>query len=285
MQLNSSDIQYGTWDSSAHTFSVTATPSNAVQVTVRNNATNGGETALFFGRILGKSSQQQSTTAIATMNPRDIAFVVDLSGSMNDDTTPNSSTASTSSIQNVYTDFNFGTYPGTSQKIASALGGTSFSNLQSASGLLHTQLSSSSSYYIKSTDTSSTRLQKATSYLMAVQMASIMPNAVPAPNTGSSTSRNYWADFFGYLDSNSLQMGYSAYVQYMMYNGRDQQPDGTDYTPLSLSSNLCTCPMHTEAVNGSSFNFPPARCPPTPCAALLSRHPGRPDQQCGDYRH
>ena len=78
---------------------------------MRTNAANGGSTGLFFGRIFGKSSQDQSATAIATMNPRDIAFVVDLSGSMNDDTTPSSSSSSTSLIQHVYDDFGFGTYP------------------------------------------------------------------------------------------------------------------------------------------------------------------------------
>ena len=44
--------------------------------------------------------------------------------------------------------------------------------------------------------TSSTRLQKATSYLMDVQMASIMPNAIPTPNSSNATSCHLLGQFF-----------------------------------------------------------------------------------------
>jgi hypothetical protein len=266
VQVNSTDILYGNWNASsvppAFTRSTpSTTPGNAVQVTVWANQANGGQTPLFFGRLLGVSGVNESASAVATMNPRDIAFVIDLSGSMNDDTSPDSSTSSSSLMQTVYTEFNFGTYPGTSQKIASALGGTTFSGLKSTSGLLHTKLPSSSPYYIASNASSSTCLQNAASYLMAVQMASIMPNAIPTPNSSNATSRAYWANFFTYLDNNSLQLGYGAYLQYMMHYGRDVPPDGADYTPLSLSSNLCACPLHSESVGGASFSFPPDEMP------------------------
>ena len=129
---------------------------------MRTNAANGGSTGLFFGRIFGKSSQDQSATAVATMNPRDIAFVVDLSGSMNDDTTPSSSTFSSSLMQAVYTNFNFGTYPGSN---ASAQSSTLTSTEQS-------------------------------------QLLSVMPNAIPTPNHSNSASVNYWNSYFSYAKSN-----------------------------------------------------------------------------------
>ena len=47
----------------------------------------------------------------------------------------------------------------------------------------------------------------------------------------------------------------------MMYYGRDVKPDGTNYTPLSLSSNLCACPLHSESVGGTCFSFPPDEMP------------------------
>ena len=40
---------------------------------------------------------------------------------------------------------------------------------------------------------------------------------------------NYWKN---YIDSNRTTLGYCNYVEFMMDNGRDGQPDGTDYTPL-----------------------------------------------------
>ena len=47
----------------------------------------------------------------------------------------------------------------------------------------------------------------------------------------------------------------------MMYYGRDVKPDGTNYTPLSLNSNLCACPLHSESVGGMAFQFPPDEMP------------------------
>jgi hypothetical protein len=104
---------------------------------------------------------------------------------------------------------------------------------------------------------------------MTNQMPSVMPNAIPAPNTSSSSSVNYWGSYFSYLSSNNLKMGYQSYLQFLMYNGRNGKPDGTDYTPLSLSSNLCACPLHSESVGGVSFQFPPREMPTHACRLAL----------------
>ena len=96
---------------------------------------------------------------------------------------------------------------------------------------------------------------------MTSQMPSVMPNAIPAPNTSNSASVSYWGSYFTYLKNNGLQLGYQSYLQFMMYYGRDVQPDGTNYTPLSLQSNLCACPKHSESVGGMSFQFPPDEMP------------------------
>ncbi len=69
-------------------------------------------------------------------NPRDIAFVVDLSGSMNDDTEPCWATRATNDkyagsgyptvgdglMSDIYTDFGFGTFPGASQWVGAPAG-------------------------------------------------------------------------------------------------------------------------------------------------------------------
>jgi Mg-chelatase subunit ChlD len=261
--LLAADVENGTWDTATRTFTPSSSGAqNAIRVTARTNSASGGSTPLFFGRIFGKSSQDLHASAVATVNPRDIAFVVDLSGSMNDDTEPSSSSSSSTLMQQVYNDFNFGTYPGTLQAFGAPLGVTStFANMKSASGPLNKKLPSSSPYYIKSSDSSSTRTQKACSYIMNVQMAAVMPNAVPAPASGNATSRGYWASYFTFCDSNNFKLGYQSYLQFMGYNGRDGQPYSTYYTPLSLNSNLGTCPMHSESVGGTTFSFPPREMP------------------------
>jgi Flp pilus assembly protein TadG len=224
VQLNTTDIQVGTWNAATRTFSAATggATGNAVKATVRTGANYGGATPLFFGKIFGVSTVNQQATAIAAANPRDIAFVIDLSGSMNDDTTPGSSTSSSSLMQTVYTELGFGTYPGTN---ATA----------------------------KATTLTTTEQN---------QLLSYMPNATPVPNASNSTSVSYWNSYLSYTKSNwSSKIGYQSYLDFMMNYGRDVKPDGKNYTPLSLNSNLCACPMHNESVGGTTFSFPPDEMP------------------------
>jgi Flp pilus assembly protein TadG len=225
VQLGTSDVQVGTWNATARAFTpVTGTGAGtAVKVTVRTDASDGGATPLFFGRIFGMSSVNQQASAVASVNPRDIVFVVDLSGSMNDDTSPGSSTSGSGLMQIVYNQFGFGTYPG-------------------ATATLNTS--------------------KSTSWVMTNQIKTTMPNAIPAPNTSSSPSVSYWGSYISYVKSNwSNQLGYKSYLDFMMHYGRDIRPDGSNYTPMSLNSNLCACPLHSELVGGMSFSFPPDEMP------------------------
>ncbi|MCE5269362.1 MAG: VWA domain-containing protein [Planctomycetaceae bacterium] len=229
-ELNATDVQLGSWDASARAFVPGTSIGTAVKVTVRTSTDSGGKTALFFGKLFGLSTIAQEASAVATVNPRDIAFVVDLSGSMSDDTNPTSGSATTSLMQNVYSDFGFGTYPGTSQ---------------------------------------SKSWGKSTTWLMNNQLKSVMPNAIPTPNTSSSASVNYWGSYFSFLDNYGRQMGYKSYVEFMMRNGRDGKPDGSNYTPLSIYSSLCACPMHSETVGDGVFQFPPREMPMHACRRAL----------------
>ncbi len=65
-----------------------------------------------------------------------------------------------------------------------------------------------------------------------------------------------------------------------MHYGRDVKPDGTNYTPLSLQSNLCACPLHSESVGGTSFQFPPDEMPTHAARCALDRgHPDGPESE------
>jgi Flp pilus assembly protein TadG len=301
VQIQTSDIVYGTWDTSRRTF----TPSqsgmaNAVKVTARADSTTSGQVPLFFSQIFGQSSVTCQASAVATTNPRDICFVVDLSGSMNDDTDPNKTSSidgsypgvGTQMMKNIFSDFGFGTYPGSSQKIGQPLGVTTLSGLTSttSSPLLNTKqpvtlkvgstnysYTVPSQYQIKSTDSSSTRTKKAYSWVMDMQLRGvsgfaplpgIMPAAKPTPNSADSNNYNYWQS---YLSSNSSNIGYLSYLAAIETCGRDVKPfsSSTLYSPLSINSP--DCPYHAESTDGGTFNFPPREMP-THCArrAIIS---------------
>lgn len=276
VQLNASDVEFGTWDAATRKFTSSDSVSNAVKVTVRTDASSGGATPLFFGRIFGKTSQEQSASAIAAVNPRDIAFVVDLSRSMNFDTNPSEDSSTSALIQNVYDDFDFGAYPGNSQYagyplITESQSSNWLSNLKtkltnvSYKGTAYftgTYKSSTKKYYDANGTTvlsDSTRTKRAYSWVMEVQLpsASLMPNVVPVPNAGVTANYNYWKY---YIDQNSSSLGYLSYVTMMMDKARDLTVAGS-YTPLSLKSSLCVCPMNDWTVNGESFSFPPREMP------------------------
>ena len=257
VKLLAADVQTGSWNPDTRTFTPSTTTVNAVRTTTRTNSSTSGATPLFFARVFGMTSLNQQASAVATVNPRDIAFVVDLSGSMNDDTSPGYPNASASLIQNVYNDFGFGTYsnPGTYQAIGAPLGVSSLSSLSSASGPL-SKTTIPVKYRITKSDTAAGRTTKAYSWTMDVQIPAIMPAVVPVPNSANSTSYSYWVS---YISAYPSALGYYNYVRFMMVNGRGTKPDGVSYTPLSVNST--SCPYHSETTDGGTFSFPPREMP------------------------
>jgi Flp pilus assembly protein TadG len=140
VQITPADIQYGLWDAGTRRFTPTESMGNAAKVTARADHTTSGEIPLFFAHLFDKGSTSVRASAIATTNPRDICFTVDLSASMHDDTDPGYTAimdghypgVAALLIQKVYDDFGFGTYPGDSQNFGYPLT-TSASTMMSAS--------------------------------------------------------------------------------------------------------------------------------------------------------
>jgi hypothetical protein len=152
-------------------------------------------------------------------------------------------------------------------------------------------------YRIASGDSEATRKTKAYKWIIDTQLAVLMPAAKPTPN--SSTNYGYWEKYLDYViesksvsgrgtlppsqDSDRItgfnnpnttsypsasasvvqsyrnKLGYLTYLQYMCDFGRNNQPDGANYTPLSVSSP--NCPYHSESTAGGTFNFPPREQP------------------------
>ncbi len=87
--LADADIQFGTRSLGTNgysTFLWNNAPYNAVKVIGRKTqASVNGPVRLFFANILGRSSVDMTATSIAVVYPRDIVFVLDVSGSMHHD--------------------------------------------------------------------------------------------------------------------------------------------------------------------------------------------------------
>lgn len=199
------DSELGIWDSVRSRFQPQEVGANAVRVTIRRRV------KLFFGAILGAGSVELSATATSLQKPRDIAFVIDLSGSMNDDTeiwaTPSLNTAftgypgvGTTLLTNVLQDFSFGAYPGTLRHVAEGLPGAPLDN-NAYTWLTTTYLFENSQltekYRIHASDDAYLRKTKAYSWIIDYQLASWMPQALPFPT--SETELDYWSRYLDYI--------------------------------------------------------------------------------------
>ena len=212
ISMTNADVELGIFDITTRSFTLNETVANSVRVTTR--ITNK---ALFFAPIIGHKKFSKTAQAVAIINPRDIVFCIDLSGSMNDDTEPAWATETidaayagqgfgnvgTTLMNNVYSDLGFGTYPGTSQHIGQSLSG--ITNVQAAyynmtvNGGPLTPGSIQSAYRILSSDSQTTRKTKAYNWIIDKQLAVIMPNARPTPLSTNATSQAYWTTYLDYV--------------------------------------------------------------------------------------
>jgi Flp pilus assembly protein TadG len=208
VSLADSDIEFGNWETATRTFQSTGQVGNAIRVTARSTNTN-----TFFGRIFGVNQFNTSASAVAMANPRDICFVVDLSGSMNDDTEPAWATQLVNSefaadgyptigdtlMQDLYTDLGFGAFPGTLQTIGAPLGVTNssaaYKTLSKSGGPLSIN-SILSSLRIKNNDSETERKQKTYQWIITNQLATLMPAARPAPTVANYS---YWEKYLDYV--------------------------------------------------------------------------------------
>ncbi len=209
VDLLTTDVLLGRYDLGNRVFTTPSPQPNAVQVTAwrRNNP-------MIFSRVLGQTKRDQRATALAMLNPRDIVFVIDLSGSMNDDTEPCWATDAIHSqysstgyptvaadlMQDVFDDFGYGLFPGTVLTLGSTVGipnsKYSYAELTKDDGPL-ASLTVEPKYRILPSDSELVRKQKGYSFLIDKEIATIMPNADPIPD--SSVNYDYWAAYIDYL--------------------------------------------------------------------------------------
>jgi Flp pilus assembly protein TadG len=214
VKLRDVDVEYGTWDATRRIFTTSEDPGNAVRVTAHADSTTNGERSLFFGKIFNHISFPAQASAVAMANPRDIAFVVDLSGSMNDDTEPcwatnaidstfgtqGYPTIGTDLMKQVYQDFGFGAYPGVLEYLGAPAGvpqdSYAYAELTKDEGYL-ANVTIPATYRILPEDSESVRKQKAYSWIIDYQIARVMPEAKPTPISGVNYA--YWERYLDYL--------------------------------------------------------------------------------------
>lgn len=205
------DVLIGRFNFTTKTFTETSTGANAVRVITRVD-----DRPFFFAPILGQRQFDSRAESTAMLNPRDIVFVIDTSGSMNDDTEPQWATrtingayaasgypsVATPLIQNLFTDLNFGSYPGAQEHIGLPLGvpldGYAYAEMTKDDGAL-ADSTIPAQYRIYPADDELVRKTKAYSWIIDQQIARLMPNARPIPN--STTSYLYWEKYIDYVIS------------------------------------------------------------------------------------
>ena len=208
IELTDEQIQIGIWDEDTRTFSEEP-EGNSVRVTTRVT-----DHATVFGRFFGVDKFNREVDAIATTQPRDILFLVDLSGSMNDDTEPAWATGAIEDTffgsefegvgnrlgQEIFDDFGFGTFPGTKEYFFRGLlvpsDKEAYHNATRDGGGALTASSIEAKYRIVPSDSEIQRKRKAYSWIIDKQIAVTMPAVKPAPTTDNY---DYWEKYIDYI--------------------------------------------------------------------------------------
>ncbi|MFO0930019.1 MAG: TadG family pilus assembly protein [Gemmataceae bacterium] len=299
-----SDIEFGTWNTGSRTFTAGTASVNAVRVTARKSL------PLFFGRVIGFDKRDVQASAIAVTNPRDIAFIIDLSGSMNNDSEIWATNAingafngyptiGTDIMAQVFTDFGFGSYPGTTKHIGEGYIPSNQLNNNAYYYLANTYLKQASiptTYRTSGTWNTAANKTQVYKWIIDTQLATLMPKAKPVPSSSNSASYQYWKDYLDYVinggsnsppSQKSYQMdtasnpypdawptltsstitpylnkvGYQTYVQFMMDFGWNRQAGG-QYTQISRESPNCPWKIDTDPSSpGYGLSFPPREQP------------------------
>lgn len=262
-------IAFGQWDTAQRRFVPGRPGANAVEVVVESAADqayhNPGSSLFTPYPLTGR------TRAVAAVRPRDIVFVVDLSGPMTEQTAREldfllaenqETTPADNSLPSLYADLGFGACPGILERIGApwlrSEGESVYEALTSETGPL-AQPEITPRYRIATGDSISTRRHKAYLAVIEQQILRVMPEARPAPDRPENFE--YWAQYLDDLlatDASNPRIGYATYLRFMLAHGRNLRARGR-HVPLSkYSEESC---WHTEPVAGREYSFPPRTQP------------------------
>jgi Flp pilus assembly protein TadG len=281
--LGKEDVVTGTFDLVTHQFTPGTKTSNAVKVTARLN-----NEPLFFAPAIDQKNFSLTAEAIAMLNPRDIVFVVDLSGSMNDDTEPVWATDEIDALyasqgysgigsglmQDVYDDFGYGTFPGVTKHLGEPLGITldayAFAEMTKDDGPLACA-DIDAKYRILEDDDEWTRKEKGYSWIIDNQIATLMPGVVPTAD--SDTEYDYWERYIDYIvtsrfvgtdPGSNVNTGGSGNTNPTPSNGRIAPPS---LSPRRDSDSVAIDPI-PDVDGRPQFDGPAGDAVAAPCGAV-----------------
>ena len=203
---------WGDWDPQTRTFTANQKTGRSVQVRLNQLPGGSKKVPLLLQTFFQFFPFTTSVTSIATPRPRDIVICVDLSGAMNDDSEvawataafdtdyPDSEPIGTRFAQTLYEDLSLGPFPGESEYLGKPLTENrhdyTYASLARDNGPLSSD-SIDEAYRIEPDDSEIARKRKVYAYLIDHQLARLMPDALPGPD--SKTALPFWSKYLDYV--------------------------------------------------------------------------------------
>ena len=262
-----SSLKFGQWDASRRQFCPSHEGVNAVMVSVRGSV--GQPSREWLSGWFSPERVVARTTAVAALRPRDIVFVVDLSGAMTGETraalehlfhnaVEDPAYLEDKQLRRLYADLGFESYPGALESFGAPWnageGCKAYETLISEDGPL-TDCEIDKRYRIELGDPISTRRRKAYRAVIEQQVASVMPEVRPSPSDPANFE--YWAEYLDEVlssDDPDARIGYASYLQFMLKRGRTIRAGGQHVALSQYSEDPAWC---HELVEGGAFRCPP----------------------------
>lgn len=266
----SRSVTLGLWEANRRQFLPDHVGTNAVEVTVRGTVVPASNN--WISPLLASDRLQGKTRAVAAIRPRNIVFVVDLSGAMTSETwasvasllrvaAEDSAYTEDGELRQLYSDLGFESYPGKLEPFGAPWqvgeGREAFDALVSEEGPL-ADLRLEQRCRIHRDDSLSTRRRKVYQAVIDQQIIRVMPQVRPDPLVPENFE--YWAEYLDEVLSSDghARIGYASYLRFMLQQGRNMRA-GCQHVALSLYSKDPA--WHSEFVDGHAFQLPPRTQP------------------------
>ncbi len=207
-------VQYGHWEPRTRRFTPDQKNGRAARIVMSRLPGGSRDAPLLFQTFFHLFPFTTTVESVAIPCPREIVLAVDLSGSMNDDAEPCWATEAINESNQkndrktlgdriaaqLYEDLELGDFPGPSEYLTESIsderGEYAYAALTRDEGPL-TAESIPETYRIVPGDNEAARKRKAYAYLIDHQLARLMPEASPKPD--SKTAYEFWAKYLDYV--------------------------------------------------------------------------------------
>ncbi len=202
-------IDRGRWDSAQRQFVPSGSRGDAVRISLRAADNSWTAHTLLFGRWWSQFDFSGKAAAVARVVPRDLCFVVDLSGAMNDLSSPMRASAELSSHDRctalLYDDLHLGSFPGEEERLGTLVFDDNRIEPGRSDDPLHTLSAPNGplsrrgippAYRVLPDDSADVRQSKAYAALIDLQLSRVLRHAQPSP---SLDRFEFWRSYIDYL--------------------------------------------------------------------------------------